>query len=79
MITPEGTRKPNPHWRKGFYQIAMAAEVPIAIGYLDYVRKEGGIGKILYPTGDFDADIRVIKDFYRDKTGRHPEMFALGE
>jgi 1-acyl-sn-glycerol-3-phosphate acyltransferase len=79
MITPEGTRKPNPHWKKGFYHIAMATGVPIAIGFLDYARKEGGIGKILYPTGDYDKDIKVIKDFYRDKTGRHPERFALGD
>ena len=79
MITPEGTRKPNPHWKKGFYHIAMATGVPIAIGFLDYARKEGGIGKILYPTGDYDKDIKVIKDFYRNKTGRHPERFALGD
>jgi len=79
MITPEGTRKPNPHWKKGFYHIAMAAGVPIAIGYLDYAKKEGGIGKMFYPTGDYDKDIKEIKDFYRDKTARHPERFALGD
>jgi 1-acyl-sn-glycerol-3-phosphate acyltransferase len=79
MITPEGTRKPNPHWKKGFYHIAMATGVPIAIGFLDYAKKEGGIGKMLYPTGDYEKDIKVIKDFYRDKTGRHPERFALGD
>jgi 1-acyl-sn-glycerol-3-phosphate acyltransferase len=79
MITPEGTRKPNPHWKKGFYHIAMATGVPIAIGFLDYAKKEGGIGQMLYPSGDYDKDIKVIKDFYRDKTGRHPERFALGD
>jgi 1-acyl-sn-glycerol-3-phosphate acyltransferase len=79
MITPEGTRKPNPHWKKGFYHIAMATGVPIAIGYLDYAKKEGGIGKMFYPTGDYEKDIKEIKDFYRDKTGRHPERFALGD
>jgi 1-acyl-sn-glycerol-3-phosphate acyltransferase len=79
MITPEGTRKPNPFWKKGFYHIAMGAEVPIAIGYLDYKKKEGGIGKILYPTGNYEEDLKKIKDFYRDKTPRHPERFNLGE
>lgn len=79
MITPEGTRKANPHWKKGFYHIALGAGVPIAIGYLDYPKKEGGIGKILYPTGNYEEDIKVIKDFYRDKTGRHPEKFKLGD
>jgi 1-acyl-sn-glycerol-3-phosphate acyltransferase len=79
VITPEGTRKANPHWKKGFYHIAMTAGVPIAVGYLDYARKEGGIGMILNPTGDYDRDIKIIKAFYRDKTARFPERFALGD
>ena len=28
-ITPEGTRKANPNWKKGFYFIALKAQVPI--------------------------------------------------
>lgn len=79
MITPEGTRKANPHWKKGFYHIAMAAGVPIAIGYIDYAKKTGGIGQMLTPTGNYDEDFKIIKDFYRDKTGRHPEKFDLGD
>ena len=27
-ITPEGTRSPNPDWKKGFYFIALKAELP---------------------------------------------------
>ncbi len=79
MITPEGTRKPNPHWKKGFYHIAIGAGVPIAIGYLDYSTKEGGIGEMLYPTGNYEEDLKKIKDFYRDKKGKHPEKFLLGD
>lgn len=78
VITPEGTRKPNPHWKKGFYHIAMKANVPIALGYMDYARKEGGIGKVIYPDGNLEAQMKEIKEFYRDKTGRHPELFRLG-
>ena len=42
IFTPEGTRKYNPNWKKGFYYIALKAEVPIYICYVDYERKIGG-------------------------------------
>ena len=36
IITPEGTRSLNTNWKRGFYYIAKQANVPIALGYLDY-------------------------------------------
>jgi 1-acyl-sn-glycerol-3-phosphate acyltransferase len=75
VITPEGTRRKVRHWKKGFYHIAMAAGVPIALGFIDYARKTGGIGPLFYPTGNYDKDMAVIMDFYKDKKGRHPERF----
>jgi 1-acyl-sn-glycerol-3-phosphate acyltransferase len=77
VITPEGTRKLVHHWKRGFYLIALQAKVPIALAYIDYGNKTGGIGSIFYPTGDFEKDMEVIQDFYRDKTGKHPEQFNL--
>jgi len=73
MITPEGTRSYQPRWRKGFYHAALDAHVPIVLGYLDYAQKEAGIGPAVMPTGDVDADLEKIKDFYRTKTGKYPE------
>jgi 1-acyl-sn-glycerol-3-phosphate acyltransferase len=78
VITPEGTRKRNPHWKKGFYHIALKAGVPIALGYLDYKRKEGGVGKMIVPDGNLERQLREIKEFYKDKAPRHPEKFDLG-
>jgi 1-acyl-sn-glycerol-3-phosphate acyltransferase len=77
VITPEGTRKKVRHWKRGFYQIAMAANVPIAMAYIDYANKTGGIGPMFYPTGDYDRDIQEIMKFYRDISGRHPERFSV--
>jgi len=79
VITPEGTRKLNRNWKKGFYYIASMAQVPIVLGYLDYSKKEGGLGPVFHPTGDYEADLRRIEDFYRDKTARHPEKFNLSQ
>jgi 1-acyl-sn-glycerol-3-phosphate acyltransferase len=77
VITPEGTRRLVRQWKKGFYLIALAAKVPIALGYIDYANKKGGVGPILYPSGDYDKDMAFINDFYHDKTGKHPEKFNL--
>lgn len=74
-ITPEGTRKKTDNWKRGFYFIALEAKVPILLAYLDYQLKEVGIMKTFFPTGDVDADIRLIRACYQDKEGRHPENF----
>lgn len=79
VITPEGTRKPVRHWKKGFYHIANQAKVPIALGYLDYAKKEGGVGKVIMPNGNIEEQFREIMDFYRGRTGKHPEKFMLHE
>ena len=77
VITPEGTRKPVKHWKKGFYYIALKAQVPIALGYLDYSKKEGGVGLVIYPSGDYEGQMKEIKDFYRKMMPKHPEKFIL--
>jgi 1-acyl-sn-glycerol-3-phosphate acyltransferase len=77
VITPEGTRSLRHEWKKGFYYIASMAEVPIALGYLDYAKKEAGIGGILYPSEDYKSDLAKIFDFYRDITPKYPEKFNL--
>lgn len=76
-ITPEGTRKPNSEWKKGFYYIALEAKVPIVIAALDYKLKEADFKKVLIPSGDVDADMQIIKDTYKGVTARHPEKFVM--
>jgi 1-acyl-sn-glycerol-3-phosphate acyltransferase len=73
LFTPEGTRSYNPNWKKGFYYLAIKAEVPIFLGYIDYERKIGGIKQKFIPTGDVDKDLEEIKLFYKDYKGKHPE------
>ncbi len=76
LLTPEGTRKRAPYWRTGFYHIAYNAGVPIVLGYVDYGRKVGSLGKIFVPTGDIEADFAIIRDFYRGVQARYPENFG---
>ena len=72
MVPPSGTRKKVLYWKTGFYHIARGAGVPIAMGYLDYRLKTGGIGPVFQPTGNIEQDLKTIHKFYRDITGKHP-------
>ena len=79
IITPEGTRKYTDRWKKGFYHIAMKAQKPIYLAWLDYEKKQGGSGPIFYPTGNYEEDIKKIEEFYRDKVAKYPENFNLSK
>jgi 1-acyl-sn-glycerol-3-phosphate acyltransferase len=73
LVTPEGTRKYAPKWKSGFYHVAIGAKVPIVLGYLDYEKKEAGVGPVFQTTGDMEADLESIKAFYRTKKAKYPE------
>ena len=77
-ITPEGTRSRNDEWRKGFYYIALKAELPILLYGLDFERKLIQCTKTLDPTGDIERDMREIKLYFKDFKGKYPEKFTVG-
>lgn len=77
IITPEGTRSKVEKWKTGFYHVALKANVPIALGFMDYSTKTCGIDKLIYPTGNFKADMKQIMDFYATMKGKHNENFSL--
>jgi 1-acyl-sn-glycerol-3-phosphate acyltransferase len=68
-ITPEGTRRRTSHWKRGFYRIAVAAQVPIGLAFIDRPTRTIGIGAWIEPTGEPDADLETLRAFYRDKRG----------
>ena len=75
-LAPEATRQRNAQWKSGFYHIAVLAQVPILLAYIDYEKKECGIGEFYTPTGEFAVDLKYIQEFYVDKVGRFPENFT---
>ena len=77
MITPEGTRSKTDKWKTGFYYVAQKANVPICLGYLDYEKKEAGVGGVIYPSGDMEADMKKIMAFYAPIKGKNPDQFAI--
>ncbi|APW47495.1 1-acyl-sn-glycerol-3-phosphate acyltransferase [Rhodoferax antarcticus] len=75
VVPPEGTRSKVRYWKTGFYFIAQTAQVPIVMSYLDYGRKITGLGPLLYPSGDIDADMVIIKAFYAPFKGKNATQF----
>ncbi len=78
-ITPEGTRSPNPEWKKGFYYIAHKAQIPILLYGIDYEKKMIVCTKTIIPNGDVDTQMKEIKQYYQPFKGKHPENFTTGE
>ena len=77
LVTPEATRAKQEEWKTGFYHVAISAGVPIALAYMDYAKKKTGVGKIVYPTGDYEKDMAEIMDFYAQISAKFPEKFSV--
>lgn len=76
-VTPEGTRSLATKWKRGFYFIALKAGLPIQLYAIDYKRKRIVCTKELVPSGDVEADMRLIMDYYRPYEGKYPGKFAV--
>lgn len=76
-ITPEGTRSHVEKWKMGFYHIAVKANIPIQLAYIDYAKKELGIKETFYPTGNETEDLQKIQDYYKNVSARFPNKFNI--
>ena len=75
IVPPEGTRSNTRFWKTGFYYIAVGAQVPIVMAYMDYDKKRSGLGPVFVPTGDIEVDMAKIKAFYAPFKGKHADRF----
>lgn len=73
-LAPEGTRSKTDGWKSGFYRIALGANVPVYPGFLDFGRRQIGIGERIDLTGDEETDLETIREIYEGVVGRHPEQ-----
>lgn len=76
-ITPEGTRKAQADWKKGFYYIALKANIPILLYGLDYAEKRIVCTKTIIPNGNIEEQMKEIKDYYKNFKGLHPKQFKI--
>jgi 1-acyl-sn-glycerol-3-phosphate acyltransferase len=69
-IAPEGTRKNVDKLRTGFYYMALASKVPLLFVGFEFPTKTVIFHeKPFYPTGDLEADMIVIKAFFKTVKG----------
>jgi hypothetical protein len=66
-------------WKKGFYFIALKAELPILLYGVDYQQRLIRCTKTIIPNGDLEGQMREIKLYYKDFHGKKPENFSIGE
>lgn len=78
-VTAEGTRDLCREWKSGFYHVAKGAGVPILCGFLDYGKREAGIGKVIHPGDDMEADMREIAQFYAMIEAKFPKKFSVDQ
>lgn len=77
VLSPEGTRRKNTKWKKGFYYISKRSNVPIITGYIDYAKKEIGIKGVIHKTDNIHSVMQEINGYYKNVGAKHPANFAL--
>lgn len=77
VITPEGTRSWVPKWRKGFYQMALTAKVPIVVAAGDFKEKKIYLGKQIsvedLETRTYEDIMAELEEYYKKITPKFPE------
>lgn len=78
-VTPEGTRSWVEKWRTGFLYISYGAKVPIQLGVIDYKNKDIIIRDEFIPSGDIDADMQYVKEYYANfpDAAKYPDKFSV--
>lgn len=74
-LAPEGTRKPIPRWRSGFWWIAHKAQIPIVPVAFDFSRRAIQIYPPFHTTGDAESDIAALRALYRSEMGFDPSKY----
>ncbi|WP_076464042.1 1-acyl-sn-glycerol-3-phosphate acyltransferase [Actinomyces mediterranea] len=77
VLTPKGTRSPREYWKSGFYRIALGADLPVQLGFVDAKTRTFGWGPSIRLTDDIAADMDKIRQFYADKEGVNAEKASV--
>lgn len=71
-ITPAGTRSSTKPWKSGFYNIAVAARVPILPVIFDGPSRAIRLLPPFEPSGDYEADLPKLLALYAGVRGLKP-------
>ena len=71
LITPEGRTKPVRHLKRGFYEIAKSAGLPVLVVSFRYDERVISLDGYLDLSGDFEAVAARLQSHYGQIKGRH--------
>lgn len=77
VIAPEGTRSRVEKLKTGFYHIALKGSAAIVMCRFDWEHKVVEFREPFYATGNLDADMEVIDDYFRGIKGKNPDQGYL--
>ncbi|WP_346837395.1 1-acyl-sn-glycerol-3-phosphate acyltransferase [Microbulbifer sp. SAOS-129_SWC] len=75
-VPPEGTRGAAERWKTGFYHIARGAAVPVVCGFIDFPKKEVGLGPVMQMGENLAAELARLGEFYAGKIGKFPQRYT---
>ena len=75
-LSPEGTRKRTEGWRSGFYQLALGAQVPLALVKLDWGRRRFSVVDFYDLTGQVERDYAHMAQVFEGVKGFHEHQMG---
>ena len=72
-IFPEGTRRPVPTWKTGFWHIAKKAQVPLQLVAVDYAKRATVFGPIITLSDYMEQDIQRMRNYFKSVIPKRPE------
>jgi 1-acyl-sn-glycerol-3-phosphate acyltransferase len=75
-LAPEGTRSFTPGWRSGFYQLALGAQVPLALVKLDWEQRRFSVVDFYVLTGDVERDYAHMAHVFEGVKGFHEHQMG---
>lgn len=73
-LSPEGTRRRTEGWRSGFYQVALGADVPLALVRLDYANKTVDASAFVRLSGNVQLDYAHMAAVLGTSQGHHADQ-----
>jgi 1-acyl-sn-glycerol-3-phosphate acyltransferase len=73
-ISPEGTRKKVEKLKSGFLRIAQQTNSKIMLAGIDFSNKTFELGEFFSPSGDVEQDLKNIKQYFSNFSGKRPEL-----
>jgi 1-acyl-sn-glycerol-3-phosphate acyltransferase len=75
-LAPEGTRSHTPGWRSGFYQLALGAQVPLALVKLDWGQRRFSVVDFYELTGQVEQDYAHMARVFAGVQGFHAHQMG---